>query len=152
MQLWYKFGEHFQDTRAFQNVNELHLLQYISPFFQRMYFHEPTGQCFELYKQGPCPEGHILSFNYGSLSPQCKCKDGFHLHSDGKCYRLNTGGSTRPIQLLKRDIIACTLVTLTAQCTVDFFPRIRFIPKHLELHASLEKLTILAYFSTKLTF
>ena len=57
-----------------------------------MYFHELTGQCYELYKQGPCPEGHILSFNYGSLSPQCKCKDDYHLHSDGKCYKLNTKG------------------------------------------------------------
>ena len=79
-----------------------------------MYFHEPTGQCYELYKQGknilelstyhfmctyiclhfpgPCPEGHILSFNYGNLSPQCKCKDDYHLHSDGKCYKLNTKG------------------------------------------------------------
>ena len=60
--------------------------------FQRMYFHEPSGQCYELYKRGPCPQGHILSFNYGSLSPQCKCKDGYHLHADGKCYRLNTRG------------------------------------------------------------
>ena len=61
-------------------------------FLQRMYYHEPTGQCYELYKQGPCAEGHILSFNYGSLSPQCKCKDDYHLHSDGKCYKLNTKG------------------------------------------------------------
>ena len=66
--------------------------KFLSLLFQRMYFHEPSGQCYELYKRGPCPQGHILSFNYGSLSPQCKCKDGYHLHADGKCYRLNTRG------------------------------------------------------------
>ena len=60
--------------------------------FQKMYYHPPTEQCFELYHQGPCPEGHILSYNYGSLTPECKCKDGFYLHTDGKCYRLNTDG------------------------------------------------------------
>ena len=63
-----------------------------SNFFQRMYYYEPTGQCFELYKQGPCAEGHILSYNYGQLQPQCKCKDHYHLHVDGKCYSLNTEG------------------------------------------------------------
>ena len=70
---------------------------HLSPFvsFQRMYYHEPSGQCFELYKRGPCAEGHILSYNYGQLRPQCKCKDHYHLHVDGKCYSLNTEGKTR---------------------------------------------------------
>ena len=70
---------------------------HFSPFvsFQRMYYHEPSGQCFELYKRGPCAEGHILSYNYGQLRPQCKCKDHYHLHVDGKCYSLNTEGITR---------------------------------------------------------
>ena len=57
-----------------------------------MYYHAPTQQCFELYKQGPCSEGHILSFNYGTLQPECQCKDGYYLHRDGKCYKLNTNG------------------------------------------------------------
>ena len=68
-----------------------------------MYFHEPSGQCYELYKRGPCPQGHILSFNYGSLSPQCKCKDGYHLHADGKCYRLNTRGDFQKKKLKKKN-------------------------------------------------
>ena len=57
-----------------------------------MYYYEPTSQCFELYERGPCAEGHILSYNYGELKPQCKCRDGYHLHTDGKCYSLNTEG------------------------------------------------------------
>ena len=58
-----------------------------------MYYHAPTEQCFELYKQGPCREGHILEFNYAKLLPECKCKDGYYLYGDGKCYRLNTKGN-----------------------------------------------------------
>ena len=64
-----------------------------------MYYHPPTEQCFELYHQGPCPEGHILSFNYGTLTPECKCKDGYYLHTDGKCYRLNTEGKLLNIKI-----------------------------------------------------
>ena len=61
-----------------------------------MYYYPPTRQCFELYKQGPCPEGHILSFNYANLRPECKCRRGYHLHhNDGKCYLLNTRGMKR---------------------------------------------------------
>ena len=64
----------------------------IPSHFQRMYYYEPTGECFELYHQGPCPDGHILSFNYGTFRPQCKCRDGYYQHADGKCYQLNTKG------------------------------------------------------------
>ena len=64
-----------------------------------MYYHLPTEQCFELYHQGPCPDGHILSFNYGNLKPECKCKDGYYLHTDGKCYRLNTDGNSSQVVL-----------------------------------------------------
>ena len=67
--------------------------------FQRMYYHGPSGQRFELYKRGPCAEGHILSYNYGQLRPQCKCKDHYHLHVDGKCYSLNTEGKAKISQL-----------------------------------------------------
>ena len=59
-----------------------------------MYYHQSTRQCFELYKQGPCPDGHILSFNYGNLRPECKCRAGYHFYQgDGKCYLLNTRGN-----------------------------------------------------------
>ena len=57
-----------------------------------MYYYKPTGGCYELYRRGPCPEGHILSFDYGSFEPRCKCRDGYYLHGDGKCYKLNTPG------------------------------------------------------------
>ncbi len=60
-----------------------------------MYYYEPARGCFELYRQGPCPDGHILSFNYADFRPQCKCKDHHLLHHDGKCYQLNTPGTYR---------------------------------------------------------
>ena len=61
-----------------------------------MYYHQSSRQCFELYKQGPCPDGHILSFNYGTLRPECKCRAGYHYYQgDGKCYLLNTKGSDK---------------------------------------------------------
>ena len=65
-----------------------------------MYYYPTTRQCFELYKQGPCPEGHILSFNYGTLRPECKCRGGYHFHpGDGKCYLLNTRGKCKIYQM-----------------------------------------------------
>ena len=75
------------------------MLSLLLVYFQRMYYHPPTEQCFELYHQGPCPEGHILSFNYGNLVPECKCKEGYYLHSDGKCYKLNTQGNIGALYL-----------------------------------------------------
>ena len=60
--------------------------------FKKMYYYEETGQCFELYERGPCNQGHILSFNYATLQPECKCQEDHHLHADGNCYRLNTKG------------------------------------------------------------
>lgn len=90
----------------------------------RMYYHPPTEQCFELYHQGPCPEGHILSFNYGNLVPECKCKEGYYLHSDGKCYKLNTRGpcSTELSGCRGTPCFMKSLEALEVQCTC--------LPKH----------------------
>jgi len=58
-----------------------------------MYYHAETNQCYELYSRGPCPIGHILAFNYTTVTPECKCQEGYVFHpEDGACYELNTPG------------------------------------------------------------
>jgi len=58
-----------------------------------MYFYAPTNKCYELYTRGPCAVGHIISFNYTILRPECKCQDNFNFYQeDGACYELNTPG------------------------------------------------------------
>ena len=88
-----------------------------------MYYHSETRQCFELYRRGPCPSGnminflcgknnipisiffpgHILSFDYSTFTPQCRCKDGYYLHGDGNCYQLNTAGEKSQFYLIQID-------------------------------------------------
>ena len=69
-----------------------------------MYYHEETGECFELYSRGPCPAGHVLSFDYAAFRPQCRCKDDYYLHADGNCYELHTQGEIMRTQTLRRYI------------------------------------------------
>ena len=55
-----------------------------------MYYHADTDQCYQLYTRGPCPLGHILSFNYTTLRPECKCHDGYHYHHEVDKFASNT--------------------------------------------------------------
>jgi len=59
-----------------------------------MYYHEESDRCYELYQRGPCPLGHILSFDYSTFKPVCNCQEGFHKHTDGNCYELNSEGES----------------------------------------------------------
>ena len=57
-----------------------------------MHYYEEKQECYQLYTQGPCSKGQMMTFNYHTRKPQCVCRDEHVLNHDGNCYQVNTVG------------------------------------------------------------
>lgn len=74
-----------------------------------MHYYEERQECYQLYTQGPCSTGQIMTFNYLTRKPQCVCRDEHVLSHDGNCYQVNTVGPCNQTACPKVSSFSCSL-------------------------------------------
>ena len=78
-----------------------------------------TGECFEWYSQGPCPESFLFVYNRKEGKTECICdeQDGFVFWNEtGRCYRVYSQVRKQPTSSF--DLIAGYKYVYTQSCVM----------------------------------
>merc|ERR1712223_815495 len=60
----------------------------------QLVFWPPTGKCYQIFSQGPCPPTQELGFSKDSQKPECRCPQTLPIHwpATDRCYKRHSRG------------------------------------------------------------
>jgi len=68
----------------------------------QLVFWPPTGKCYQIFSQGPCPPTQELGFSKDSQKPECRCPQTLPIHwpATDRCYKRHSRGPCPATQYL----------------------------------------------------